>query len=148
MVNDFFEGLAELLTISDKEFCLFVAGIVEVGKDTSASGLIGVYLPQLIQSSVSFFVIRSKLFQPSLIFSMEASSNDVIVMDGEYVAAPLVVVPLEETEPSAHPVPTLFVFAQNGTARTFTAYLFDATKKGRVFLLEGLPINHDAWEVP
>jgi hypothetical protein len=143
VIDNILESLAELLAILDEEFGLFVVEVVEVGQDPSASGLVGVDLPQLSQLGVRLLVVSSELFQTALVLAMETTSNDIVIVDGKDVAAPLVIVPLQETKPGPHPVPTFLVFTQDSTSGPFSADLFDASKEGRVLLLEGLPINQN-----
>jgi hypothetical protein len=55
-----------------------------------------------------------------------------VISDREDVAAALVIISLDKTQPCSHSITCGFMFAKDGTSRTFSADLLYASEKGSV----------------
>jgi hypothetical protein len=100
-----------------------------------------------LQFGVCFLIVGSKLLETALVVPMEMSSDHLVVMYGENIAATLVVVSFKESNPSCHSIPGQLVLAEDGATGPLSADLLDASIKGGILTFKGSVVDWDPREV-
>lgn len=95
VVDNLGKGAVVPFTVADKDLCVGLGWIIQVGYDLPPVGQVRVVLPNPLQLAVCLLIISCELLQSSRLFGMEMVGQYSIIMDSQHVVTPHVIIPFQ-----------------------------------------------------
>jgi hypothetical protein len=126
MATDVLKCIAIPLTVGNEYLRLRVTGVIQISENFAPFLRIGMRFFNHSQFSVCLFIVSGKLLEPSWIFRVIWARDDLIIVDGHYITAPHVVIPVQECEPCLHSIPPILMLPKDGKSSPFSTNLLEA----------------------